>query len=113
MTNTTSFCRKCQESLFWCPRCLDIIRAVDAQRQRDANTVPALRKAWEALDAIYWEMLEELQQTTTTQSFKRGVEKWRLRASDAYRRLEEAEVDAGIRSFLTADSVYPEIAATP
>ena len=109
MSVADTFCRKCQESLFWCPRCLDIIRAADAQRQRDASTVPALRKTWEALDATYWEMLEELRQTTTTQEFKRYVERCRLRASDAYRRLEEGEVEAGIRSFLTADSVYPEI----
>jgi len=110
MTVADTFCRKCQESLSptWCPPCLNLIRAADAQMQRNASTVPALRASWEALDATYWGMLEELRQTTTTQDFRSFVERCRLRASAAHRRLEGAEVEAGIRSFLTAECVYPE-----
>ena len=92
-TTADTFCEKCRESItpVWCSPCLALIRAADAQRQRDASTVPALRKTWEALDAIYREGTEEVQQTTTTPDFQRYVERCRLRASAAYRELEEAE----------------------
>ena len=108
-TNAAAFCEKCRETLTpaWCRSCLALRRAADAQVQRDASTVTALRASWEALDGTYWGMFEEVQQTTTTPGFKRYVERCRLRASAAYRKLEEAEVAAGVRWFITAECVYP------
>ncbi len=110
MTNATPFCEKCRETLAsaWCRPCLALLRAADARMERDASTVPALRASWEALDATYWGMLNEAQQTTTTPDFKRYVERCRLRASAAYRKLESAEVAAGMRCAPTEECVYPD-----
>ena len=104
-----TFRHKCKNSKIpiWCRSCIQIIRRIKAEKASQAKTIPALRKVWEALDARFWDMREEAATTTTTDDFKRYVEDCRQRAVAAYRKLEEAELEAGMRWSLSG-GVYPD-----